>query len=209
MKKLSLALSVFAAFIGMISGCCNMQPVGNCRSCGPLRNLAGVCGAPCGGCGSCNDCVGVGLSCSSGCGETYVGERYNVRPTCDPCGYSGDYTGGSCGPCGTQLPILHRFARLLAIGYFPSCGGCGECSDCSSGHGGCESCGISESVPTIPSPRSGTTDRSLIPVPSQETIQPIPDPNVSRRTVPNAQSSLASSTVSRMSPARQKQQGVR
>ena len=140
-----------------------------------------------GPCGShCNDCDGVGqphyygagpfesfrawrrgLTCGSGCGETYYDEWSSTPPDCvDPCpefaggGHCGGCAGGcidcgcgcgvaGCGGCGVR-PL--RTVAGLVVGLYGKrlCGACGygvdDCScgggysDCGCG-GGCSDCG--------------------------------------------------------------------
>ena len=219
MKSFKVLAALVCSVSAFASGCCTMQPIGPCGGCGTGGQLLGICGVQPDDCGSCETTTcGSGLACGSGCGDVYYGERINTPAVCDPCDSMGGYTGGSCGPCGTQLPILNRLARLFALSPNSACGGCGldDCSSCSGGvdmgghssGGGCQSCAGGET--THFQPASESQGQSLMVVPKKdEPIAPVPDSNASNARPTKTQARWASTTSNRISPAKQKQLGGR
>ena len=189
-------------------GCCTVGPMGGCGdSCGP-----GACGVGLFH-GGLRDRLAAG-HCASGCGEVYWDEQINEPPVCDPCGYGGEFTGGST--CGTCPGAFSRFRQLMGFTYAPSdCDTCvmgpspvesacaggncssGGCTDCaSSGYAGSlVSAGPQQSyrVPQGAAPRASegptkTGSPTSRPTPAQRKPAPVPDlePHSELPPAPNA-----------------------
>lgn len=140
MDMLSLRLANVLIFSGLCfsaTGCvCVSQcgqgrrmPIGDACSTG----CASPCDDGCGSCSSCDDCGSAGglfrpfgglfgcggcrLGCGTGCGEVYIGEWLNERPTVDNCG---------CGQCQTygRTPVRSLLRMLLGDACQSDCDTC-------------------------------------------------------------------------------------
>lgn len=176
MIRLSSVWCLFSILPLLASGCCCMQGVPSCGSCG--ISSCGTTSCPTGTCGL--GAIAGLASCRGACGDVYVDEWISEPPTIDNCGYPC----GGCGQCRYCTPVRSLLRLLWGRPYIASCstclGGptCG-CDDCASGgsyvdggefHGADCNCGVTHApeIQAVPETVAPTPEYVPTPVPELE-----------------------------------------
>lgn len=179
MQRLLASVMILGTVLMSGAGCCTIQGVGPCGSCGPV---GGSCAPATCGPGP----LASLMSCRGACGEVYVDEWISEPPVVDNCGYDC----GGCGNCGQCQPIRNVLRLLWGRPYITGC----PTSLCGPSCGGCDSaCGC-----------DSHSDHGMMMVPSAP--QPIPATEVPMEVVPETTPTpapaIAPTSAKRLNPAR-------